>query len=86
MIRVPGWGRVATLALLHEMVTQNVIRTPGPIHQTRRVRERGLNYLLGHEHNGNYPTSGMGRSRVRNPNFHSEINALPPLHISPMSL
>ena len=71
-IRVPGQGRVATLALLHEMATQNAARTPGPEHQTRRGRERGLHYLLGHDHDENYPTSGMGRARVRNPGSHSE--------------
>ena len=69
MIRVLGWGRAATLALLHEMATQNATRTLGPIHQITRGRGGGLNHLLGYDnnHDENYPSSGMGRARVRNP-------------------
>ena len=79
MIRVLGQGRVITLALLHEMATWNANRTLGPIHHIRRERGRGFNHLLGHDnnHDENYPTSGMGRARVRNPGSHSE----PPLYL-----
>ena len=64
MIRAPGWGSTATLALLHEMAMQNTARTLGPRQQTRRGRRRGLNY---HDQDVDYPTSGMGTARVRNP-------------------
>ena len=36
MIRVPGQGRAATLALLHEMAVQNAMGTLGPRQLTRR--------------------------------------------------
>ena len=68
MIKDLGWGRVATLALMHEMAMQNATRTLGPRQHTRRRRGRGLNY---HDQNEDYPTSGMGRARVRNPSPHS---------------
>ena len=41
MVRVLGQGRVATLALLHEMSTQNVARAPGPFHHMRRGSRKG---------------------------------------------
>ena len=72
MIRVSGWGRVATLALFHELATQ----TPGPRQQTRRGMGRGLN---DHNWDEDYLTSGMGRARVRNPSPHPLPD--PPLHL-----
>ena len=44
MIRVPGWGRAATFALLKEMAVQNSMGTMGPRQQ--RGRGRGVDLLL----------------------------------------
>ena len=62
MIRVPGPGRVATLASLEEMVTLNATRVPGQRHSNVVVqRGRGLASLVDLD---SYPISGIGRARV----------------------
>ena len=63
MIRVLGQGRVATLALLHEMVVQNAVG---------RGRGGGLTYDQYEDH----PTSSMGRARDRISNPHPSLEPL----------
>ena len=53
MVKVPGWGRVATLALLHEMAVQNVVGG-------RRGRRLTCDQFE------DQPSSGKGRARNRN--------------------
>ena len=58
-----GRGRAATLALMGEMITQNVARVPGHRNaNTVMGRGRGLTDQI-----PSYPTSGVGRAKVRNP-------------------
>ena len=64
MVGNSGRGRAATLVLLREMVAHNVVRAPGQMKSNSR-KGRGLPAL-----NDSYPTSGMGRTRVRNPGPH----------------
>ena len=64
----PDWGRVATLALFHEVETQTAVMTASPIKHQRRGRVRGLSTLF-HDHP--YIPSGMGRARSKNTGPHS---------------
>ena len=62
MVGIPGRGRAATLVLMGGMVAHNAARAPGQMNPNQIVgRGRGLADL-----NNSYPTSRMGRARVRN--------------------
>ena len=65
----PGHGRVATVALLSEMVTQNTIRAPGP---RSHLMGRGL---AGITSNANDPSPSRDRARNRNPGHHPHVEA-----------
>ena len=73
MIRVPGQGRVATLALLKEMAVHNAMGIPGPRQQ--RGRGRGLTYY----YHDDQPATSMGKARVRN--LSTCPPPEPPLHL-----
>ena len=68
----PGYGRVATLALLSEMVAQNTTRIPGP-----RSHPMGRRFV-GVMNNNPFPMS-MSRARSRNPGLHPSGET--PLHL-----
>ena len=66
-----GHSRIATLALLSEMVVQNATRVPG-IRNSHPIG-RGLADL---NSNINDPFPSMGRARARNPGPHPSVKPL----------
>ena len=75
MVGGPGRGRAVRLALMREIIAQNVAVPPGHPNANPVMGEgMGLTSQL-----LSYPTSGMGRAKVRNPGPHPSPE--PPLFL-----